>query len=847
MDKTVNLPEFLPATPPEKRVLDFYGLFSPDEANVLENQAQHLSYKPRIVVLPKDYTSENLPALSANIATTWKMGGDDFLLVLDMNQRQLFGKASSKLVGEGITDGYVLDRLLADNFYQAAADGNVSGALFATLQALNIRILSNRTATKAEGTQALTYSTQNSEGAQASYEIAWGGVGFFIAVVVALVVIAWFSRQKKVSVADMKQAREKNAETMKRLETVSRENPKMYLTRVMLLAFLGYAYIWVAMALILVGAGLSFLLMMKFPVLAIKLAIPMLLAFWLVARSFWITMPPVEGIRLHKRDFPELFKMIEDTRVKIKAPKIHEVVLTEDLNAAVVQLPRLGLLGWNKNYLIIGVSLMQAFSEEEFRGVLAHEMGHLAKSHSADLAWIYGIERVWVRLMDRLQQEEHFATGLFRNFFFWYIPYCDTYTFPLRREQEYNADQCSIDVVGKEAFASALIGLRVKASYLDRKYWSKVSEEFKDVSAPPATAFSNMAASFKEGIKEFDAESWLKEGLRTKTDFSDTHPCLTDRLAQIMGIPKEEVAALAMSMLSTASKSPNPSAAQVMLGEKLPELMKQIDEAWRVKAQPIWEENHATRQQFKKELEELEKKAETEELTAEEFLTLANLTYQLKTMAEARPIFEKAIEKNPKDTGLKEVFGVALFNEEDEECVEHLKFVMDTEPLRRGPCASILCTWYKMKDNDEEAQKYQDIIDHCVEEIIEFQNERRAPIRQSDLFIGHGMEADVIDPFKADLKDFLKDFAGLERAYIVRKVVKVFPEVPLYVFIVEGRGWGKGAQTNELDIVQGLLQSGFFNSFPAHPVVMSEAPKRLKEFVRNEPSATIFDRSKLII
>lgn len=383
MDKSDNLPDFLPPTPPTERVLDFYGLFSPEEAKILENQAQHLSYKPRIIVLPKDYSGESLPNLSAKIAKTWKVQGDDFLLVLDMNQRQLFGKAGSKLESEGITDSYVSDRLLADNFYQAAQDGNISGALFGTLQALNIHILSNRTATKTAGSGSLSYTTQNSEGAQATYDMAWGAVGFFAAVVVALVVIAWFSRKHKTTVADMKRAREKNAESMKRLEAFSREKPKEYLTRVMLLAFLGYAYIWFAMALILVGAGLSILLMMKFPYAAIKLGIPMVLAFWLVARSFWITMPPLEGIRLNKRDFPELFEMIEEMRIQIKAPKIDEVILTEDLNAAVVQLPRLGLLGWNKNYLIIGVSLLQAFSVEEFRGVLAHEMGHLAKSLGA--------------------------------------------------------------------------------------------------------------------------------------------------------------------------------------------------------------------------------------------------------------------------------------------------------------------------------------------------------------------------------------------------------------------------------------------------------------------------------
>lgn len=840
MDKSNNLPDFLPETPPTERVLDFYGLFSPDEANILENQAQHLSFKPRIIVLPKDYGGESLPTLSTKIATAWNVKGDDFLLVLDMNQRQLFGKAGSKLESEGITDSYISDRLLADNFYQAAQDGNISGALFGTLQALNIRIVSNRTATKAEGSRTLSYTTQNSEGAQASYDMTWVAVLFFVAVVVSLAVISWFGGKHKTTVANMKRARERDAEHMKRLEAFSREKPKEYLMRVLLLALLGYAYIWFVMALILLGAGFSLLLMMKFPFAAIKLGIPMVLAFWLVARSFWIKMPPVEGIRLNKHDFPELFEMIEETRIQIKAPKIDEVVLTEDLNAAVVQMPRLGLLGWNKNYLIIGLSLLQVFSVEEFRAVLAHEMGHLAKSHGASIAWIAGIQRVWARLMEQLTAEEHFATGLFRNFFYWYIPFCNTYTFPLCREQEYIADQCSIDLVGKEMAARALIGTCVKDNYLSRKYWSKFTEDWKDVSAPPAAAFSNMAVSLKGGIKEFDAEAWLKEELRAKTDFTDTHPCLTDRLASVMGIPKEQVADFAMSKLLEASRSPDPSAAQELLGAKLEELARQIDESWRIKVQPIWEEKHATAQQFKKELEELETKAQSEELTGEELLVLATRTYQLKTIEDARPIFEKAVEKTPEDAVLREEFGRALLNEKDEQCVGHLKFVMEKERLRRFDCAQMLCAWYKMNGEDEEAEKYYEIIDHCIEEIIESQKERAA-VTESDLFLEHGFEHGDLD----GLIEGLANCPGLERVFIVKKEVKIFPEAPLYVMVIDGQGWGNDAKTNEYNCIQGLVQSGLFNVFPAIPIAMRDAPKRLKTYVRSEPSALVFERAKV--
>ena len=67
--------------------------------------------------------------------------------------------------------------------------------------------------------------------------------------------------------------------------------------------------------------------------------------------------------------------MIEEVRCKAAAPRVHEVLLTNDVNAAVVQVPRLGMFGWQKNYPILGLPLMQLMSPEELKAVLATSSG----------------------------------------------------------------------------------------------------------------------------------------------------------------------------------------------------------------------------------------------------------------------------------------------------------------------------------------------------------------------------------------------------------------------------------------------------------------------------------------
>jgi Zn-dependent protease with chaperone function len=57
-------------------------------------------------------------------------------------------------------------------------------------------------------------------------------------------------------------------------------------------------------------------------------------------------------------------------------------------NASVVQIPRLGVFGWSRNYLTVGVPLLDAVTPEQFEAVLAHELGHLARAHGRFRTWI---------------------------------------------------------------------------------------------------------------------------------------------------------------------------------------------------------------------------------------------------------------------------------------------------------------------------------------------------------------------------------------------------------------------------------------------------------------------------
>ena len=91
-------------------------------------------------------------------------------------------------------------------------------------------------------------------------------------------------------------------------------------------------------------------------------------------------------------------RLLGALQVRLKSAPIHQVLITPYFNAGVTQVPRLGILGWHRNYLLIGVPLIKTLTAEQFKSVLAHEIGHLSRGHARAANWIYRLRIIWARL-----------------------------------------------------------------------------------------------------------------------------------------------------------------------------------------------------------------------------------------------------------------------------------------------------------------------------------------------------------------------------------------------------------------------------------------------------------------
>src|SRR5882672_3105110 len=119
---------------------------------------------------------------------------------------------------------------------------------------------------------------------------------------------------------------------------------------------------------------------------------------WAVLKALLIRIPPPKGVPVTRAEAPALFTLLDDLRKQLRSVPFHHVLVVPEHNAAVVQVPRLGVLGWSRNYLLLGLPLLEAHSPEEVRAVLAHEFAHLSRAHGRFSHWIYRLRRSWEKV-----------------------------------------------------------------------------------------------------------------------------------------------------------------------------------------------------------------------------------------------------------------------------------------------------------------------------------------------------------------------------------------------------------------------------------------------------------------
>jgi Zn-dependent protease with chaperone function len=549
-----------------------------------------------------------------------------------------------------------------------------------------------------------------------------------------------------------------------RLEGVAKASPGAYRLRVGALAALAYVYVFAALgvalallALLAVAVGKSGRVNAGF----VKIGFALLAFVFGVGRALWVRFEPPSGIPLRREKLPKLFERIDAVRTAVGAPRALAVLLTEDFNAAVAQRPRLGVLGWQKNHLLLGLPLLRALSAPEFEAVLAHEFGHLSGAHGRLGGWIYRSRTSWGRLLEQMEKNRHWASFVFVPFFRWYAPYFNAYSFVQARAQEYEADRAGARVSGSRAMADALLVLETRGAGL-AEYWHEIGARVAELPEPTVRPYTDLRFGAADSSRD---QAAVQRALAEPTSLADTHPALRERLAALG--EDARVPPLAAT-----------SAADVLLGAEQAALCAELDRAWRDQVHEGWTRGHREAQAARRRLAELAGRGEA--LSDDELFERAQLSEQIEGREAALARYREVVARDARHASAALALGRLLLEDGDEAGLEWLERSIGRTAQAILPATQRAVPFLRERGRQGDAERWIARA-RTHQQRLEEARQERASVPFDGRYDAHGLEAEAL----RSLVLFLRTQRGVKRAWVVRRRVRHFPESPLFVLGVQ--------------------------------------------------------------
>lgn len=569
-----------------------------------------------------------------------------------------------------------------------------------------------------------------------------------------------------------------------RLERQARAAPARYTASVALVALLGFfilvaalgfsvlmigAFAGVAALALKFGGGGVALLLAKLGKLLLVLLVPA----WMMLKSTWTLLtsrfPAPAGRPLPREEAPALFARLDDMRARMQGPRFHKVLLTDEMNAAVVQHPRWGLLGHHENYLILGLPLLQVMSTDEAMAVVAHEYGHLAGQHGRFGAFIYRLRNAWGQMQAMADGWTDWGSRLVARLFRWYAPFFNAYTFVLARQNEYEADRSAAELVGVAPAASALARVNIASQFEQECFWPDVNRRVRHEPAPPAARSEAWARAWREQLLPERERDFLQQALTRVTDHADTHPALADRL-RAMGVDPATVAAPAPVAQSAAA---------AWLGERLATVQAEFDARWREAVQEHWQERHQYLQERQAELARLRALPAPDD---EEAWQVIHITGELEPDADQMPLLDALLARNPRHASALFRRGALRLERADAGGLDDLEAVMAIDA--DATLAACQQAYSFLADRDAaraEAYRQRWLARNDMEERRRQELDELDP-RRCTLLAADELPASAFAAFADVLRTAPK---GVKRAWLLRRRIDADPEARAWVLAFE--------------------------------------------------------------
>jgi Zn-dependent protease with chaperone function len=506
-------------------------------------------------------------------------------------------------------------------------------------------------------------------------------------------------------------------------------------------------------------------------------AIVTIAGLWSVGRVLRISIEPPRGREVTRTETPLLFECLDDLRARCKSRPFDRVFITAEFNASVVEEPRLGVFGWWKKSLMIGLPLLDLLSKEELRAVLAHEFAHLSKQHARLGHWVYRLRRSWDNLFAQqfnrpVYENEVSGRILLRNCLKWYWPRFNAPAFVLSRSCEYMADAVAAEAAGPQNIASALCRLQVYSYLLNEKFWPDLWQLAVKNEEPPADLFLRLPA-FLRGKAASELPQLLARSLQAVSTHADTHPCLAERV-QSLGANLTPA-----SLLALLNSTPRNSAARDLLGASETVLRNDLNALWREQVREQWKQTFSRSVSLDHRLRGLEtavpNAADTETLWDK-----ARVSIELHGDDAAEPLLRQVLALNPAHAFASFNLGRILLKRLQPEGEALLERAIAENEEFLPPACDLLYEYFREKGDAARLASIRERLDQHDAMLAPSVKERQE-VTASDTFIAHELSPAEL----SDTVAVLRSRPEITRAWLAQKKLRYFAKQRLFLLCLE--------------------------------------------------------------
>jgi tetratricopeptide (TPR) repeat protein len=425
--------------------------------------------------------------------------------------------------------------------------------------------------------------------------------------------------------------------------------------------------------------------------------------------------------------------------------------------------------------------MLIALTPAQFRGVVAHELGHLRRRHNTFSSWIYRVQRTWESLAAPFASTGRIRLITMGWFVRWYGAYFATSTLALRRLHEYEADRHSAATDGPEATADVLLAIDFAAYRMTQEFWPALFRGAARDALPPSDVFARTARFFATAANPDTLRRWWERERRTRTPITHEHPRLADRLANI-GFPDR----LAADPDPRLAGGIDPAAsALALLGPDSEKLCATANASWKTMVIGRWRMEHALAtksadpQNGDTNPNDPEATAKPGEREWDDLQPRA----QFAEPDEAIALLREFLARFPEHAGAHFALGAMLLERDDDRAAApHLEAAARHGSEYIGPALELLLDYYRTQGRDDDADPIRVRLE-AHERALASARKERLRVGRRDRFRPH----DLTPRQLLKIRRTLNLYPQVRAAYLVRKDVRLFADKPSYVLAVERR------------------------------------------------------------